>query len=249
LNLTQAGGDGSCTAPDQGITECSITSNSTSGKIIPPVRSARITTKGKKNIKYGKVEVVAKMPQGDWLWPAIWMMPEQDTYGPWPASGEIDIMESRGNDVSYPAGGRDTYSSAMHWGMFTSQYSFRIYLTLFSLLGPTTMTDMYHISTKSRSIRRSDFSKGFHTFGLEWTENYLTTYMDGQAWQTLYWEFDPKLTMWQRGGFASVTVNQTLLKDPWSQTGRTNTPFDQSFYLILNVAVGGTNGWFPYVSR
>ena len=36
-------------------------------------------------------------------------------------------------------------------------------------------------------------------------------------------------------------------EDPWSQTGRENTPFDQSFYLILNVAVGGTGGYFLYV--
>src|SRR5204862_6860249 len=40
---------------------------------------------------------------GSWLWPAIWMMPEASVYGPWPASGEIDIAESRGNSgSSYP---------------------------------------------------------------------------------------------------------------------------------------------------
>jgi beta-glucanase (GH16 family) len=69
LNMTT---DGTCTT--KGINECSIRSNKTSGDIINPVRSARLTTKGKKSITYGKVEVVAKMPQGDWLWPAIWMM-------------------------------------------------------------------------------------------------------------------------------------------------------------------------------
>jgi beta-glucanase (GH16 family) len=69
LNMTT---DGTCTT--QGINECSIRSNKTSGDIINPVRSARLTTKGKKSITFGKVEVVAKMPQGDWLWPAIWMM-------------------------------------------------------------------------------------------------------------------------------------------------------------------------------
>ena len=37
------------------------------------------------------------MPLGDWLWPAIWMLPAQHIYGQWPASGEIDIVESRGN--------------------------------------------------------------------------------------------------------------------------------------------------------
>jgi hypothetical protein len=44
------------------------------------------------------------------------MMPVNDTYGGWPASGEIDIAESRGNDVDYPDGGRDIVSSSLHWG-------------------------------------------------------------------------------------------------------------------------------------
>lgn len=70
LNLTTAG---TCTA--DGVDDCSIRSNKTAGTIINPVRSARLSTKGKKSITYGKVEVVAKMPQGNWLWPAIWMMP------------------------------------------------------------------------------------------------------------------------------------------------------------------------------
>lgn len=70
LNLTKSGGDGSCTSDD--FRQCSVKSNSTIGTVIPPVRSARLSTKGKKFIKYGRVEVVAKMPRGDWLWPAIW---------------------------------------------------------------------------------------------------------------------------------------------------------------------------------
>lgn len=45
-------------------------------------------------------------------------MPVKDTYGPWPASGEIDIAESRGNDVHYPNGGRDVMSSSLHWGEY-----------------------------------------------------------------------------------------------------------------------------------
>ena len=46
---------------------------------------------------YGRVEARAKMPAGDWIWPAIWMMPVREVYGNWPTSGEIDIVESRGN--------------------------------------------------------------------------------------------------------------------------------------------------------
>lgn len=67
LNLTAAG---TCTSTLG--TDCAIRSNATSGTIINPVRSARLTTKGKKTITYGRVEVVAKLPAGDWLWPAIW---------------------------------------------------------------------------------------------------------------------------------------------------------------------------------
>lgn len=68
LNLTTSG---ECTATAQKIEDCSIRSNKTAGTIINPVRSARLSTKGKKSILYGKIEVVAKMPQGNWLWPAI----------------------------------------------------------------------------------------------------------------------------------------------------------------------------------
>lgn len=78
-----------------------------------PVRSARLTTKGKKSIKYGRVEVTAKMPQGDWLWPAIWMMPEDDVYGPWPMSGEIDIAESKGNSPLNYTDGANSVSSTL----------------------------------------------------------------------------------------------------------------------------------------
>ena len=50
--------------------------------------------------------------------------------------------------------------------------------------------------------------------------------------------------MWARGGFGNSILNHSALFDPWSQTGRPNTPFDQPFYLILNVAIGGTNGYW-----
>lgn len=112
-------GDGSCTA-DQNATyyskDCIVNSDISTHAIIPPVRSARLTTAGSRSIQYGRVEVVAKMPKGDWLWPAIWMMPEDSVYGIWPMSGEIDIMESRGNGRGYKRGGREYFSSTLHWG-------------------------------------------------------------------------------------------------------------------------------------
>lgn len=61
--------DGSCTGDKN--SSCVITSDPIEGDMIPPVRSARLSTKGKKGIRYGRVEVEAKLPKGDWIWPAI----------------------------------------------------------------------------------------------------------------------------------------------------------------------------------
>ncbi|KAF2864817.1 glycosyl hydrolase [Massariosphaeria phaeospora] len=223
LNLTKTGqGDGSCTSPD--YKQCSIRSNVTTGIIVPPVRSARLSTKGKKGIKYGRVEVVAKMPKGDWLWPAIWMMPEESKYGEWPASGEIDIAEFRGNEWQYPIG-RDAMTSTLHWG-------------------PTSKLNAYWMTYGHKFLRRTDFAQGFHTFGLQWSKDYLYTYLDSRLKQVFYMKFGNTDTMWQRGHFEGAVVNESVVENPWSKTGNTNTPFDEKFYLILNVAVGSNNGWF-----
>jgi len=156
LNLTT---DKTCTSQD--YTMCSIYSNKTTGDIINPVRSARMTTKGKRSIQYGKIEVVAKMPKGDWLWPAIWMMPEEDVYGSWPMSGEIDIAESRGNSPNNYTDGRNSIISALHWG-------------------PSPETDAFWRTSGKHNLRRTDYSEAFHTYGLEWTKDYLFMYIDNQ---------------------------------------------------------------------
>jgi len=63
-----------------------------------PYHSGGIETIGKFSFLYGKVEVRAKFTQGTGSWPAIWMMPVTSTYGGWPNSGEIDIMEHVNNE-------------------------------------------------------------------------------------------------------------------------------------------------------
>jgi beta-glucanase (GH16 family) len=152
------------------------------------------------------------------------MMPEDDVYGAWPRSGEIDIAETRGNDWPYPEG-RDFMSSTLHWG-------------------PSSTHDAYIQTHGTAFLRRQDFTTGFHTFGLEWTENYIFMYLDSRLRQVLFTKFNENNPLWKKGGFASLTTeNGTLYSNPWAQGGK-NAPFDQKFYLILNVAVGAQNGWF-----
>lgn len=57
--------------------------------------------------------------------------------------------------------------------------------------------------------------------------------------------FDKGTTMWQKGHFDGQTVNSSLLDDPWRRANVPNAPFNKPFFLILNVAVGGTNNYFP----
>lgn len=218
INLTS---DGTCTSDI--LTNCVSITNSSAGTIVQPVKSGRINTKAGATIKYGRVQVTAKLPEGDWLWPAIWMLPVNDTYGAWPLSGEIDIAESRGNNHTYAQGGNNIVSSTLHWG-------------------PNPANDAFWRTNVKRTALHTTYAASENTFGLEWSQKYLFTYVNSILLQVLYTNFNQPL--WQRGGFPSFDSNGTRLVDVWDQSGDINAPFDQKFYLILNVAVGGTNGWF-----
>lgn len=202
---------------------CIAGTNVTNGTIVNPAKSARLNTKLGATIQFGRVEVTAQLPAGDWLWPAIWMLPRDSKYGDWPRSGEIDIMESRGNNWTYAQGGNNIVSSTLHWG-------------------PNANNDAWWRNNVKRKALHTTYASGFHTFGLEWSEKYIFTYIDTRLLQVMYTHFNEPF--WKYGQFPLSDSNGTSLQDPWSYTGRDSTPFDQNFYLILNVAVGGTNGWF-----
>lgn len=204
---------------------CIIATNTTTGNasIVNPVKSARINTKAGASILYGRVEVEAKLPAGDWLWPAIWLLPKDNVYGDWPRSGEIDIMESRGNNYTYAQGGNNIVSSALHWG-------------------PNSANDAWWRNNVKRKALHTTYASGFHTYGLEWSEKYIFTYIDSRLLQVMYTQF--KRTLFDVGQFPLSDSNGTRLEDPWKDSENVQAPFDQEFYLILNVAVGGTNGWF-----
>ncbi|TFD99713.1 carbohydrate binding domain-containing protein [Jeotgalibacillus salarius] len=66
--------------------------------------SARLNTKGNFSKTYGKFEMKASLPTGKGYWPAFWMLPEEDRYGGWAASGEIDILEAQGSQPHHAIG-------------------------------------------------------------------------------------------------------------------------------------------------
>jgi beta-glucanase (GH16 family) len=117
--------------------------------------SARLTTKGTFSQAYGHVEARIKLPQGQGLWPAFWMLGDNiDTVG-WPQSGEIDVMEANGNDVT-------TNESSIHGPGYTSGY---------------------YGATVSLPTGQS-FAADFHTFAMNWAPGTVTFSLDGKAFKT-----------------------------------------------------------------
>lgn len=204
LNLWAEG----CTTNDNG--GCTRTSGN--GRVLPPIQSARLNTQGKFDCKYCHVQFSARLPRGDWIWPALWMLPTGATYGGWPRSGEIDIMESRGNNACYPTGGVDKFGSTLHWG-------------------PHFPIDPYNRTHTQYRMPAGDLAEDFHVYGLIWNTTGLLTYIDSLDNIVLNVSFDQ--TFYSRGNFSAKG-----LENPWPN-GSNATPFDKPFFLLMNVAVGG----------
>jgi beta-glucanase (GH16 family) len=153
--------------------------------------SAKLKSKGLFSKKYGRYEIKAKLPVGKGLWPAIWMLPEEDKYGSWAASGEIDIVEGWGSRPHTVAG-------TIHYGEGwpNNKYSGKEYEL-----------------PKQRGVDK------WHTYALEWEPGELRWYVDGELYQTQ--------NNWYSKG------KDTAAKYAYP------APFDQEFYLIMNLAVGG----------
>lgn len=120
--------------------------------------SARLISKDKKTFTYGRIDFRAKLPKGQGLWPALWMLGNnisQTGYG-WPACGEIDIMELLGQDPQKVYG-------TVHWGIAGQ--------------GSTHIGGNYTVST-------GDFSSSFHVFSLQWDASKLTFLVDDAAYFT-----------------------------------------------------------------
>ncbi|GAA4808009.1 hypothetical protein GCM10023231_41590 [Olivibacter ginsenosidimutans] len=115
--------------------------------------SARLVTKNKVDFRYGRIAVRAMLPKGLGLWPAIWMLPSDWTYGEWPQSGEIDIMEHVG---------------FMPDSVFGSVHTERFNHTIGT--------------QKTKGIGIKNPYTDFHVFAIEWNEQYIDFYVDDQQY-------------------------------------------------------------------
>jgi beta-glucanase (GH16 family) len=151
--------------------------------------------------RYGRFEIRAKLPTGQGIWPAIWMLPQEEKYGGWAASGEIDILEARGQKPHEILG-------TLHFG---------------SRWPANAEASTTHALPAKQSIA------DFHVYVLEWEPGEIRWYFDDKlfAKQTSWWSSSKV----EAGKGARPTREADL--NPWP------APFDQTFYLILNIAVGG----------
>lgn len=151
----------------------------TAKKVGSSYTSARIKTENKFEFTYGKIEVRAKLPIGRGTWPAIWSLGENYATNPWPACGEIDYMEHRGNE-------QNVIHGSLHYpGNFGG-------------------------SANTAKVTIPNVSTEFHIYKTIWTPTSIKIYVD----DTLV-----------------HSVNNT-----------SSLPFNKDFFLIMNVAMGGTFG-------
>ncbi|MCK6579251.1 MAG: glycoside hydrolase family 16 protein [Anaerolineae bacterium] len=143
--------------------------------------SARLKTEGLREFQYGRIEARVRVPAGRGLWPAFWMLGSNIREVGWPDCGEIDIMEYIGREPD---------------------------LILGTIHGPG-YSGALGLSKWNR--QEYDIADDFHTYAIEWDENQITWFYDGDEYST-YTRAD---------------------------VGERDWPFDQPFFIILNLALGG----------
>ncbi|XP_029728560.2 beta-1,3-glucan-binding protein-like [Aedes albopictus] len=184
--------------------------------ILNPIKSASLRTVDTFAFRYGKVEISAKLPAGDWMWPAVAFLPKYNPYGAWPASGEIDLLESKGN--------RDLIKNGINVGIeqVTSKLQF----------GPN---EGYNAGSTATFTRNAESGKGYHTgfnrYQMEWTPDHITFSINDIETGTV----KVGTGFWARGNF---NITSPGMDNPW-RYGSIMAPFDQEFYIKISLAIGG----------
>jgi beta-glucanase (GH16 family) len=111
--------------------------------------SARIKTDGKQFFKFGRIDIRAISPAGRGIWPALFMMPQNNVYGTWPNSGEIDLMEVKGDDMK-------TAYQTVHFGP-----------------GPPST-----FISKTYTLSNQNFNDSFHVYSMDWKMDTMRLMID-----------------------------------------------------------------------
>ena len=149
--------------------------------------SARLTSQGKRTFRYGKIEARLQLPRGRGLWPAFWMLGANVPTVGWPASGEIDVMEYRGQEPSKVHGTVHGPGYAGGGGI-----------------------------TKSVTLRNVRFDNSFHVFTVEWSADRIGWFVDGMRFHEVTradvpgpWVFDQPFHL-----LLNVAVGGTFVGSP-----------------------------------
>ena len=163
-----------------------------------PFTSSRLHTKNKFSLRYGRIDIRAKIAGGKGMWSALWMLPNDNVYGKWPASGEIDIMEALNPGVA-----ANEVHGTLHYGLPWPQWENKV--------------DEFPMKQSP--------SDNFHVYSIEWEADQIRWYVDGKHYQTQSSE----------GWYNYIWLGQ----EQGYQVANPRAPFDQEFFLIMNIAVGG----------
>ena len=120
--------------------------------------SARLKTQGLFSQAYGRFEARIKIPAGQGMWPAFWMLGNNITTAGWPGCGEIDIMENIGKE-------RDTVHGSLH--------------------GPSTAATTSDASASFALPAGKNFSDAFHLYAVEWEPGAVRFYADSNLYETV----------------------------------------------------------------
>ena len=118
--------------------------------------SARLVSKGKFSVAYGRIEARIQIPFGQGLWPAFWMLGDNIGQAGWPTCGEIDIMENIGREPS-----------RVHGSLHGPGYS-----------GGQALTAAFDLSNGAR------VADGYHVFSIEWEPGAMRFYVDDNLYET-----------------------------------------------------------------
>ncbi len=197
-------------APENSYIEngCLVIESIKTGDPKRPYTSASLNTLGKKEFLYGKLEMRAKLPFGQGIWPAFWTLGVDIETNPWPACGEIDIMELVG-------GTNKTFATCPfedHMGNDVCQATI-------------------HYPNEKKALQRAlelkdgNFCDDFHIFGIEWTENCIKAYVDN----IIYNKLDiTDIPAFHRPHY--VLVN-TAIGGGWPGDPDETTIFPQKYYI------------------